>query len=163
MLNFTLQPSMLNPTELCELAMKYGTDKCPQICHDYTPFYYEIFSPIQDKVRKVVEMGIGTSRYRRRLFAKPGGKNIKIEPELGASLRMWKDFFPNAQIFGADYKKETLFNRDRIKTFLCDETKIEDVENLLKETGTDIDIFIDDGSHKIEEQVFLAKTVLPRI
>jgi hypothetical protein len=44
---------------------------------------------------------------------------------------------------------------------LCDETKEEDVKNLIDQTGSDIDLFIDDGSHDWHHQAFLAKTILP--
>ena len=34
----------------------------------------------------------------------------------GASLRVWKDFFSNAKIYGSDIDKDILFNEDRIFT-----------------------------------------------
>ena len=33
----------MNTTELCDIAFKYGVDKCPQINHAFTPFYYNLF------------------------------------------------------------------------------------------------------------------------
>jgi hypothetical protein len=38
----------------------------------------------------------------------------------GASLYVWRDFFPNAYIFGADIDKEVLFNDKRITTGYID-------------------------------------------
>lgn len=81
--------------------------------------------------------------------------------EKGASLKMWKEFFPKAHIYGADNAPETMFKEQRITTILCDETKEEDIKALVKKTGSDIDIFIDDGSHKMEHQIYLCKTILP--
>lgn len=44
-------------TPLCELAKKYGTDKCSDV-HNYTPVYYEL---LKDKnFKKVLELGIGS-------------------------------------------------------------------------------------------------------
>ena len=143
-------------TELCKLAYKYGTDKCPQIGHEYTPFYYDLFNHRKDEIKKVVELGIGNSEHLNRK-----GRNTKETPTMGASLYMWRDFFPNAQIYGADCFPETHFEAERIKTIQCDERKKEDLRNLIKQTGSDIDIFIDDALHRTNVQIFVAKIILP--
>ena len=39
----------------------------------------------------------------------------------GASLRVWKEFFTKAKIFGADIDKNTLFREKRIQTFHVDQ------------------------------------------
>lgn len=147
-------------TTLCKLALKYGTDKCPQLKHSYTPFYYKLFKDKRQEVKKVLEMGIG-------YFPGMPEKTVIFDPRLqrqyhrGASLYMWRDFFPNAQIFGADNHPETLFEDDRIKTFLCNEIKKEDIMGLIINTGSDIDLFLDDGNHNSRRQIFLAKNLLP--
>lgn len=138
-------------TELCELAEKYRTDKCPMFRHNYTPFYYELFKDKRESVKKFFEMGIG---YQRTMW------HVK-DYIIGASHFMWRDFFPNAHIYGADNRSELIFNDERITTYLCDETSKEQIEFLIKTIGGDIDIFIDDGSHRPEHQIFLCKTVMP--
>jgi hypothetical protein len=140
-------------TELCELGFKYKTDKSPLVKHTYTPEYYELFQPIRKKVKKVLEMGIGTPVNMKH--------SSGSEYVVGASLRMWRDFFPNAIIYGADIEPSAMFKDKRIKTFLCDQMNKEDLINLVEKTGDDIDIFIDDGAHYIENQVFLCKTMMP--
>ena len=147
-------------TELCKIAYKYGTDKCPQLKHHYTPLYYEMFKDKRDSIKKVLEMGIGFYKTMKDV-AVIYDRGLKRFYHRGASLKMWRDFFPNAQIYGADVAPEALIGDERISTFLCDETKKEDIEDLIRQTGSDIDIFIDDGSHKWEHQVFLAQTILP--
>ncbi len=126
-------------TELCELAYKYGTDKCPQIGHKYTPYYYGLLKDKRYVVKKVLELGI----YK------------------GASLRMWRDFFPNAQIYGADINDEYLIQEDRITSFKCDETVKKDLVKLIKKTGSDIDLFIDDGLHNSNFQSFACVNLMP--
>ena len=112
-------------TKLCEIAYKYGTDKCPQLRHSYTPFYYELLKDRRQSIKKVLEMGIG-------YFEGMPEKKVVFDPSLkrnyhrGASLYMWRDFFPNAKIYGADVRPETMFKDERIETFLCDETKKEE-------------------------------------
>lgn len=138
-------------TPLCELAFKYGSDKCPQISHSYTPYYYEMLKDKRESIKKVLEIGIGCPRIM----------NYPAHYVTGASLRMWRDFLPNAQIFGVDILPETMFTDERITTFLCDQTIKEEVENLIKKTGTDIDLFIDDGLHTATSQIILCKIAMP--
>jgi 8-demethyl-8-alpha-L-rhamnosyltetracenomycin-C 2'-O-methyltransferase len=138
-------------TELCEIAFKYGADKCPQINHMYTPFYYDYFSPMRQTVKKVFEFGIGNRRIK---YAIP-------HYQMGASLRMWRDFFPNAQVYGADYAKGSVFSDERITTYYANEDIKEDIEGLVEKIGSDIDIVIDDASHHVAQQIFLFKTLMP--
>ena len=151
---------MENLTELCEIAYKYGTDKCPQIKHSYTPYYYKLFKDKRSEVKKVLEMGIGYYGCMKHV-SEVWDNQLKRKYKRGASLKMWRDFFPNAQIYGADIRPDTLFEDERIKTFLCDETKKEDIERLVEQAGSDIDLFVDDGSHRSPHQIFLAQTLLP--
>ena len=139
----------MNTTPLCEIAYKYRTDKCPQIFHTYTPVYYEMF---KDKpFKKVLELGIGTMKTMKHV-----DKYI-----IGASLKMWRDFFPNAQIYGVDYVPEVLFEEERIKTFLVDTRNEEELKELIKKTGSDIDLVIDDGPHNGLLQMQTARTLMP--
>jgi len=149
-------------TPLCKLANKYGTDKCPRIKHGYTPIYYKLLKSKRKIIKKVLEMGVGyfegiqTSDF---FYHEPSG----VLYHKGASLKMWRDFFSDATIFGADIQPETVFEDRRIKTYVCNQTKQKDIIRMLKQTGSDIDLFIDDGSHTKEDQIYLAKTILPHL
>lgn len=145
-------------TPLCKLAYKYGTDKCPRVKHNYTPYYYNLLK--DKKIKKVLEMGIGNYPDMKHVDSVYDPR-LKRTYQKGASLKMWRDFFPKAQVYGADILPETMFSDVRIETFVCDERKKSSIEKLIKQTGSDIDLFVDDGSHKKEHQIFLAKTVLP--
>ena len=113
--------------DLSKLAFKYGTDKTPEIKHPYTPFYYELLKDKRKTIKTVLELGIGTydTMQHVRVVYDP---RLKRDYHRGASLKMWRDFFPNAQIYGADISKEAMFKGKRITTLLCDETKKEDLE-----------------------------------
>ncbi len=140
-------------TPLCTLAYKYGSDKCPQIKHFFTVFYYDYFKDRRDQVRKVLEIGVGDAEEMRW---------TKVpDYQTGASLKMWRDFFPQAQIYGADIKPNTVFKADRIETFLCNQTKAADLQHLIEKTGSDLDIVIDDGTHIPQDQIFTCKTLMP--
>lgn len=148
-------------TKLCKLGYKYGTDKCPQIKHHYTPFYYEYFKDKRGSFKKVLEIGIGRTRRNRHIPEIIFELGIKENLERGASLYMWRDFFPNAKIYAADNNSQTIFEDERIQTFLCDERSEKDLIGLIKKTGSDIDLVIDDASHRVDDQIFAAKTLLP--
>jgi hypothetical protein len=146
---------MIFETPLCELAYKYGTDKCPQISHSYTPIYYELLKDKRESTKKVLELGIGNAATMGRITYK------YPQYKTGASLYMWRDFFPTAQIFGADFLGSTLINDDRVKTFFCDERKKTDLISLIQNTGSNIDLFVDDASHHGCNQVFACANLKP--
>ncbi|OGM60825.1 hypothetical protein A3A75_00120 [Candidatus Woesebacteria bacterium RIFCSPLOWO2_01_FULL_39_10] len=141
-------------SQLGLLAYKYGSDKCPQLGHHhYTPVYYNLFKDKRETVKKVLEIGVGSPQNMLHL-----SHYIK-----GASLYMWRDFFPKAQIFGADILPELVFKDDRIETFQTDQSKKEDLDNLIAKTGTDIDLVVDDGSHNPKDQVLTCLTLMPKL
>jgi 23S rRNA U2552 (ribose-2'-O)-methylase RlmE/FtsJ len=67
----------------------------------------------------------------------------------GSSLRVWKDYFKNAEIYGADLDKTILFNNeDKIHTFYVDQLDSGSIKKMWDNIGkTNFDIIIDDGLH----------------
>lgn len=117
--------------ELTQLAIKYGTDKWGK--HNYTPVYYYLFKNRRESIKKVLE--IGTAE--------------------GAGLFMFREFFPNATIYGAeiDQKRVDMMSvQKRIKVYQCDQSKITDLNKIITKVGRDVDIVIDDGSHNPNDQ-----------
>lgn len=133
-------------TELCKLAAKYGTDKIW-----YTPFYHLLFEHRRDYLtKKVLEIGIGSVSAMKHV---PG-----YQP--GASLRMWRDYFPDAQIFGVDKDTSVLFQEDRIKTSYCDQADANELLAIGQWTGGGLDLIVDDGSHDPLHQLWTARMLL---
>ncbi len=126
-------------TPLCELALKYGTDKREG---GYTPFYHLLFGRRRAQVSKVLEVGIG---YPEIMPHVPGYK-------AGASLRMWEEYFPNAEIDGLDINPNALVNEGWIRSFLCDATDPNLAAQLRAELGKDFDLIVDDGDHSAAAQ-----------
>lgn len=137
-------------TELCKLALKYRTDKCEAIKHPFTHFYFDLLNPQRRAIRSVLEIGVGLKRA-----------HTHSDNRTGASLYMWNDFLPGAQIYGADKDPLTMFKDGRIKTFLCDQSKRDELENLIRQTGSNIDLVIDDASHDPSYQVLTCQTLMP--
>ena len=135
--------------ELTVMAEKYGSDKCPSILHSYTPVYNNLFKDIRNTTKSVLEIGIGYFEMMSEIV----GETYKP----GASLRMWRDYFPNANIYSCDIVEEVIFQDERIRTWLGNQRQPASLENLIKniqETGPEtIDVIIDDGSHLITDQV----------
>jgi demethylmacrocin O-methyltransferase len=122
---------------LSKLANIYGSDKFGKHC--YTKHYESYFKPLRHKKLNILEIGIGGYKY----------------PEYGgASLRMWREYFPNSKIYGLDIFDKTFHDEKRIKTFQGSQVDLEFLEKVVNEIGR-IDIIIDDGSH-INEHVITA-------
>lgn len=138
---------------LAELCDKYGSDKgtvsegphpYPWRAHTYTDYYSGLFGLARAHVRNVFECGLGTNNPDL-----PSSMGARGKP--GASLRAWRDYFPNAQIVGADVDRAILFEEDRIRTHYVDQTNPEAIRELWSTVGdVQFDIMIDDGLHTFE-------------
>ena len=137
-------------TELCELFEKYYSDKCPQLgLHSYSPVYYEYLSGYKETFLDIIEIGVGNKELMSRYL----GENYQI----GASLKAWRDFFINANVYGLDIRKDVLFNEDRLACFYTDQGSEIELENSISEIkkykGDEshlFDLIVDDGSHRFD-------------
>ena len=70
----------------------------------------------------------------------------------GASLRGWRELFPNAFVYGADIDPSILFQDDRIKTFYCDQRDQASIQELWSQVDLEsgLDIIVEDGLHTFE-------------
>jgi len=114
---------------LNEISIFYKTDK---VDNGYIPYYEKYFEPLRDKKLNILEIGI-----KRETLTTPGA----------CSLKTWKDYFVNSNIYGIDIDpKNKKYEEDRVQVFIgnqADENFISDVCDQVKE----FDIIIDDGSH----------------
>lgn len=142
----------MEPTVLCKIMGKHGSDKGHENIndswHNYTQVYYKLFSKMQDSPLRVFELGIGTNNVFIKSNMGPNGKP-------GASLRGWAEFFPNASIFGADIDRAILFQTDRIRTYYCDQLSSQNIAYMWsqRELWEPFDIIIEDGLHEFDANV----------
>ena len=126
--------------DLETLAREFNTDKQAKD-NAYLPLYLQYFERQgmkRDKPLHILE--IGTNK--------------------GSSLRMWAEYFPNAQVYGLDitrqYEIPGMLDHDRIYAALVNQSDQEAVCDVLDDWGLqhegDIDIIIDDGSHEQSDQ-----------
>ena len=140
---------------LFELVEKYGTDKT---LSGYTNTYSDLFTPIKDKVTSVLEIGLGTMMPEiPSTFT--GNKRLFEHYLPGGSLRVWRDFFPHAKIYGIDIAEDCMIKEERIKTFLFDSSESEKCKEELR--NLDFDIIIDDGNHDPRYQIKTLRNLLP--
>lgn len=128
-------------TDLAMLATIYGSDKWGS--HWYAKHYQHHFQHLRTKRINLLEIGVGGFDNPRRG---------------GASLRMWKRYFPHGRIFAIDIFDKSPLQEDRIKIFRGSQTDPEFLNWVVKQIG-DVDIIIDDGSH-INEHVLISFDVL---
>lgn len=111
---------------LSELGSLYGTDKGNvhhSFCGEsYLDIYDRYFHRFRHGARRVVEIGVKS----------------------GASLRMWKDYFPGAHIYGIDIDPSC---RRAVDERIAIYTMSQDSPALTAAIPGVIDVVIDDGSH----------------
>ena len=130
---------------LNDLCRKYDCDKCLDT-HKYNgktycDIYQKHFDSIRHNVKKLVEIGVRD----------------------GASLKMWKEYFPNAIIYGIDIDPRCKeMEEDRVKVFIGDQND-ETFLNKIKDEIGEYDILIDDGSHITRHQITSYNILYPNL
>lgn len=113
---------------LTELNKKFNTDKGGKHCY-LEKYYQNKFDPIRETAKKILEIGV----YE------------------GASVRLWREYFSHADIYALEKlsKRAGMFNGEpRIHLVIGDST---DKKSYIQ-IPHDMDIIIDDGSHRPEDQ-----------
>lgn len=137
-------------SDLERMFTNFGTDKGTW---GYTPVYEEHLGPRRESVKKVLEIGIC------------GYRDIPYNV-VGASLFAWRDYFPNARIYGLDSDPRFIFNDcARIYTHMADAYCQPDLSHALRALGVDkgeqFDFICDDAVHDPLPQINLALMLWP--
>ena len=127
---------------------KYGSDKGGKnLHHNYSEFYSEIFYHNRKKIKNFLEIGLGTNNINLPSNMGEDGKPL-------ASLRAWKDFFENANIYGADIDKDILKDEERIKTFYVDQTNPKTIKEMFEKMNVKkFDVILEDGLHEFNANI----------
>tara|TARA_B100000745_G_C20111545_1_gene380424 strand:- start:440 stop:1150 length:711 start_codon:yes stop_codon:yes gene_type:complete len=135
-------------SKLTDLMNFHGSDKGGKNNdHNYSEYYSEIFFYKKKKIKNFLEIGLGTNNTNLP-------SNMGSEGKPLASLRAWRDYFVNANIYGADIDKNILKDEERIKTFYVDQTNPETISALFKQIGLDkFDIILEDGLHEFNANI----------
>jgi hypothetical protein len=114
-----------------QLGDKYQTDKT--LHHGYHYFYPRFLEPLRNETFNMLEIGLGS-----------------FQDNTGNSPKLWKEYFPNANVFVMDIDYEY---KDEFGTIIRgDQSNIKDitkVANIVEKAK----FIIDDGSHHPEHQL----------
>ncbi len=110
--------------------------------HNYLKHYSTHFQERRLEFKKVLEIGVQTD----------------------SSVKMWREYFPNAQIYGLDLDPACkAFEDDRISIFIGDQSDPDVLNNIIQQTGGGFDVVIDDGSHIQEHQIKTFNHLFPAL
>lgn len=130
---------------LNDIGKKYGTDKCDRHHCFKGKTYLDVY-----------EM------YLQHLRQQPINL-LEIGVRAGPSLRMWKEFFPNANIYGLDNNPTCKqHEEDRIKITIGSQVDETVLKSLVDESDG-FDVVLDDGSHINSLTIKSAKYLLPHV
>ena len=120
---------------LTTIAIRHGSDKYGG--HLYTPTYHRLFASIRNDPVRMLEIGVG---------------GYEAERAGGLSLRMWAEYFPNAQITGLDISRKSIDIGDRVQIFQGSQDDPAILKRLVEQRGP-FDIVLDDGSHQVRHML----------
>ena len=120
--------------EITEILKKWDTDK--EYYHHYGVVYDELFKRFNRK-DKLNILEVGTQK--------------------GGSLLAWKEYFPNADVYGVDIVDVVPeeYRKDTVTRVIAD---IKDVN-----FDMDFDIIIDDGSHYLGDIVYVVSQYIVKL
>lgn len=136
---------------------KHLTDKH---INGYTPAYNDYCAPRKNDNISLLEIGIGTLHPTKSCMISHQYWTYK-EYKPGASLRAFKEFFPNGKIYGIDTQSDCMVEEDRIKTFMFDSRIPEMCDEHLKDMK--FDFIIDDGDHTYTSQIKTFENMFSRL
>ncbi|MEL6646098.1 MAG: hypothetical protein AAFQ05_00105 [Pseudomonadota bacterium] len=128
---------------LTDLADRYGSDK-GSTKHRYTELYHMLFLPYRQRKLKFLEMGL-------QIGGPEHGKSADRATTDVPSVRMWLEYFPQAEIYGLDVSDFSSFQQERFTFRRCDMDARENIATALAEDGP-FDIILDDASHASHHQ-----------
>ena len=124
------------PDSFAQPGNQYGTDK--NTIHSYFDSYDRLLSPIKDGAKNILEIGI---------YA-------------GGSIKLWHDYFVNANIYAVDITEcltgNWLNNYERIKTYKANAYSPDFLISEFIQKNIKFDLIIEDGPHSLETQQFAA-------
>jgi SAM-dependent methyltransferase len=134
---FIIQKKNALYMKLLDLVDNNETDK--NTSHSYLELYENLLSSKRESAKNVLEIGIGSGKDKN-----------------GGSIKLWKDYFENAKIFGLDILGkervlDELLNDERVILFTSSDAYNEDffTSNILN-SNVKFDFLLDDGPHTLE-------------
>lgn len=130
---------------LTEIANEAGTDKgtVHGDAQGYTLIYEMLFEPMRDRALSLLEIGLAIGGPEHGM---PASRAVTGAP----SAQMWRGYFPKAKILGIDISDFSRFESEWFKFYKADcgdGKQLDEVVAELSESGSSLDIIVDDASH----------------
>jgi hypothetical protein len=128
------------PTDLCRIAERHDTDKD----FGFTSVYHSLLAHVREVPLRLLEIGL----YN------------------GGSLRMWREYLPNATLHGIDVDPRTLAYELEIpgtRVRLVDQADARALRAFIDELGGGYDVILDDGGHTMEQQIVSFEVLFPHV
>lgn len=138
-------PPLANPLD--RLAYRFRTDKCTLKVTGMSPKGYTVHYFRHTEGRRfeplvLLEIGVGR----------------------GGSLKMWQEYFPQASIYGIDVRPQARqLQTDRTTIFIGDQADEAFLTSVVESIGRPLDVVIDDGGHRMEQQMTSLFTLFPHV
>ncbi|MEA5417279.1 class I SAM-dependent methyltransferase [Synechococcus sp. BA-132 BA5] len=140
---------------MTDLAALYESDKGLHFAsrHGYTKVYEEILGPLrQQKPRlRILEIGLRHDPF----YTKVGC----VSP----SLKMWLDYFPDAEVVGFDINDFTGMSGGRVHVFQGDQGNPQDLARMTAAFPDGFDVIVEDGSHASYHQLVTLECLWPNL
>jgi hypothetical protein len=131
---------------LVQLADRFNTDKNRHTGnrHSYARIYDGLLSSRRFSLRRLMEIGLCRGLAEGDQTETP-------------SVALWQTYFPFCEVLGVDLTDFSKLNNQRFKSFVCDQSKIDDLRTVASSINKgSLDVIIDDGSHaSYDEQLTL--------
>ena len=132
--------------KLDELAIRHGTDKGPidasgKRGHHFTSVYSDYLGHMTATGFRMLEIGV----------------------KEGASIRMWRDFFPQAKIVGIDINPMCVRHAGgNVTVEIVDQGDLTAMRAFANRVA-DFDVIIDDGGHAMRQQIMSFEVLFPKL
>jgi tetratricopeptide (TPR) repeat protein len=134
-----------------ELADRFNTDKNRHTGnrHAYARVYDRLLSGRRLSMRRLMEIGLCRGLAEGDQSETP-------------SVALWQSYFPFVQVTGVDLTDFSALNNEAFKSFVCDQSKVEDLRRVAGqvEPGS-FDVIIDDGSHASHDEQLTLREFFP--
>lgn len=122
---------------LNEIGLRHGTDKASST-HHYLETYEHYLKDWREREFVLLEIGVAD----------------------GNSIKMWREYFPNAKVYGIDINKDCAGYVDGV--FIGSQTDTAFLDDLFSKIGQP-NIIIDDGSHVGSDMEFTFRYLFPKM
>lgn len=146
--------------QLSEIADRYSCDKGTRgpsthwSANNYVDIYQAYLQPLREQPINLLEIGLGVTGPNWDARIVHGGNSG------GASMKMWSQYLPKANITGIDINPAPYLDTDRVKTYVVDQGSREGLAEFLEHhSDPSFDVIIDDGSHRADHQQVSLETL----